>query len=80
MIVEQYAPKEPTNELHALTLLRMQAREEADKALRKLQNDARTLVSPQASRFGVVGALIGNVPVILAGISMGKKIIKALKE
>ncbi|MCF0193990.1 MAG: hypothetical protein HUK00_02255 [Bacteroidaceae bacterium] len=80
MIIEHYSPNKPSNELQALTLQRMQARDDANKALLKLRNNARMMISPQASRFGIVTTLISNVPIILAGISMGKKIIKAIKE
>lgn len=81
MIVPQYKPQVPQaeNELHQLTLLRMQARTDADQVLKRLRSHASTMCKPSPSR-GFMGALLSNISVILSGITVGKKLMRALRR
>ena len=82
MIIDQYKPQEPQagNDLHALTLLRMQARKDADAAYERLNKRSRNLFVPNTQKSGLLGMLFSNVPTILTGITVGRKIVEALRK
>lgn len=82
MIVNQYKPQIPgeSNQLHQLTLMRMQAREDADKAYDKLHDHVYSFFEPEKKRTGLLTFIVSNLSVITTGISIGRRLVAAFRR
>lgn len=82
MIVDQYKPQVPdtSNELHSLTLMRMQARKDADAAYKRLNTRVQSFFKPQRTQGGILGVLLSNISVVMTGISFGKKLMESFRS